>query len=71
VALDRDTLEQGILAAIKAAAGEQDVDGSQRTLASKIADAVHAYVSAAAVRGVKIDLLSGSPAPQVGDGKLS
>lgn len=71
MALDRNALEKGILAAIEAAAKEKGVAPAQATLAKQIANAVHAYVGAAVVKGIKVDLTKGSPAPQLADGKLS
>ena len=60
MALDQDQLQQDVLAAIKAAAASSTPDDAQTTLASKLAQAIQTYVSAAAVRNVQVDITTGA-----------
>ena len=50
MALNRNQLEQDILAAMKAAAAASSADTAQTTFAGKLADAIDSYVTAGAVR---------------------
>jgi hypothetical protein len=71
MALDQNQLQQKILQTLQAAANAADIGASQKQLAQGLAQAIHQYVSAAAVQGIQIDLTKGNPASQTADGKLS
>lgn len=68
MALNRNQLEQDILAAMKAAAAASSADTAQTTFAGKLADAIDSYVTAGAVRKVEVDITTGI---QTQDGKLT
>ena len=71
MALDKSQLEQNILQAFQTAAQAPDIGASQQQLASGLADAIDRYVTAAAVRGIQVDLTKESPAAQIADGTLA
>ena len=68
MALNRNQLEQDIVAAMKAAAAAKSADDAQTTFASKLADAIDSYVTSGAVRKVEVDITTGI---QTQDGKLT
>ena len=71
MALDVTALQTNILQTMKDAAKSKDGDSAQAVLAHGLAQAIHQYVSGAAVRGLAVDILKGNPANQIADGKLS
>ena len=67
MALDQNQLEQDVKNAINALESYSSMDELVQYFAKGLAQAIHSYVSAAAVRNVQVDLGTGE---QIQDGDL-